>query len=184
MFTTSLFFSFYFILTNLLLFLSLLDPFYFCKYICTLAHDFFLVVVNHLSHPLPFYTSPSLSLSSCHWERVNTKPPLLTSTLKHWDAGRQGDSLTAASCQRHKVNFCLSVIVQNQTLPPSSASSPPARRYLRPSVWDTGNVLITTRVSVLMSLETKNVYFKVSLFVFASTCHLNASKWNLWSWWM
>lgn len=48
--------------SNLLLFLSLLDPFYFCKYICTLAHDFFLVVVNHLSHPLPFYTSPSLSV--------------------------------------------------------------------------------------------------------------------------
>lgn len=134
---------------------------------------------------LPVLSGPT-SLSSCHWERVNTKPPLLTSTLKHWDAGRQGDSLTAASCQRHKVHFCLSVIVQNQTLPPSSASSPPARWYLRPSVWDTGNVLITTRVSVfvLMSLETKKLYFKVSLLVFASTCHLNASKWNLWSWWM
>lgn len=39
-----------------------------------------------------------------HWEWVNTKPPLLTSTLKQTDADRQGASLTAFSISTPKVS--------------------------------------------------------------------------------
>lgn len=163
----------------------------------TLVHDFSLIVVNHhlASHPLPFYPFPFVlfliswgreiggrrkkkkvggylywvapPLSPGHWEWVNTKPPLLTSTLKHPDAGRQGGSLAAAACQhQRRVNgqreseFKTSVIVQSVSQTrntPAASSSSSARRYLRSSVWDTGTVLMWTRKCVcLCEVSLKN----------------------------
>lgn len=59
-------------------------------------------------------------LSSGHWEWVNTKPPLLTSTLVHPDTGRQGDSYRRSLSASKRVNgqteseFKTSVNVQSE----------------------------------------------------------------------
>lgn len=137
---------------------------------------FSMIVVNHhlLSHPLPFYPLPSIlsypyqlrgrdwrrkkkkvggylywvapPLSPGHWEWVNTKPPLLTSALKHPVRHEQARSLCHCSNLRKKgqkgKKFQTGVNVQSdswrQNLP--AASSRPVRWYLR----DTGTVLTST----------------------------------------
>lgn len=85
-----------------------------------------------------YWVAPPLSPG--HWEWANTKPPLLTSALKHPVRHEQARRL--CHCSNLSAKFQTSVNVQSdsrrQNLP--AASSRPVHRYLR----DTGTVLTST----------------------------------------